>query len=207
MHAKLLQSYPTLWDTMDCMPPGSSVHGDSLGKNIGVGCHALIQGNLPNPGIEPTQYPLDLFILLEIAKVHSFYGWIVSHYICISHLLYAFVHWQTPGCLHVFSSVQSLSRVWLFATPWSAARQASLSITYSRSSLRFTSFESVMPSNHLILYCSLLLLPPIPPSIRVFSSESTLRMRWPKSFIFSYCLYKPRPDREYFLEWLEYFLE
>ena len=95
MHAKLLQSYPTLWDTMDCMPPGSSVHGDSLGKNIGVGCHALIQGNLPNPGIEPTQYPLDLFILLEIAKVHSFYGWIVSHYICISHLLYAFAHWQT----------------------------------------------------------------------------------------------------------------
>ena len=59
---------------MDHMPPGSSVHGDSLGKNIGVGCHALIQGNFPNPGIEPTQYPLDLFILLEIAKFHSFYG-------------------------------------------------------------------------------------------------------------------------------------
>ena len=67
-----------------------------------------------------------------------------------------------------FSSVQSLSRVWLFATPWIAARQASLSITNSRSSLRLTTIESVMPSSHLILGRPLLLLPPIPPSIRVF---------------------------------------
>ena len=81
-----------------------------------------------------------------------------------------------------FSSVQSLSRVRLFATPRIAARQASLSITNSRSSLRLTSIESVMPSSHLILCCSRLLLPPIPPRIRVFSNESTLRMRWPKSF-------------------------
>ena len=79
-----------------------------------------------------------------------------------------------------FSSVQSLSRVRLFATPWIAARQASLSITNSRSSPRLTSIESVMPSSHLILYCPLLLLPPIPPSNRVFSNESTLCMRWPK---------------------------
>ena len=81
---------------------------------------------------------------------------------------------------HPLSSVQSLSRVRLFATPWIAARQASLSITNSRSSLRLTSIESVMPSSHLILCRPLLLLSPIPPSIRVFSSESTLRMRWPK---------------------------
>ena len=67
-----------------------------------------------------------------------------------------------------------------FATPWIAAHQASLSITNSRSSLRLTSIESVMPSSHLILCRPLLLLPPIPPSIRVFSSESTLHMRWPK---------------------------
>ena len=73
-------------------------------------------------------------------------------------------------------SDQSFSRVRLFAAPWIAARQASLSITNSRSSLRLTSIESVMPSNHLILYCPLLLLPPIPPSIRVFSNESTLRI-------------------------------
>ena len=72
---------------------------------------------------------------------------------------------------------QSLSRVRLFVTPWIAACQASLSITNSRSSLRLTSIESVMPSCNLILYRPLLLLPPIPPSIRVFSSESTLRMR------------------------------
>ena len=73
-------------------------------------------------------------------------------------------------------SDQSLSRVWLFATPWIAARQASLSITNFRSSLRLTSIESVMPSSHLILCRPLLLLPPIPPSIRVFSNESTLRI-------------------------------
>ena len=73
-----------------------------------------------------------------------------------------------------FSSVQSLRRVWLFATPWIAARQASLFITISQSSLRFTSIESVTPSSHLILCCPLLLLPPIPPSIRVFSNESAL---------------------------------
>ena len=77
-----------------------------------------------------------------------------------------------------FSLVQSLSRVQLFATPWIAARQASLSITNSRSSPKPTSIESVMPSSHLILCRPLLLLPSIPPSIRVFSSESTLRMRY-----------------------------
>ena len=75
--------------------------------------------------------------------------------------------------VYQFSSVQSLSRVWLFATPWVEARQASLSITNSLSLLRLTSIESVMPSSHLILCRPLLLLPPIPPSIRVFSNAST----------------------------------
>ena len=84
-------------------------------------------------------------------------------------------------------SVQSLSRVQLFATRWIAARQASLSITNSQSSLRFMS-ESVMPSSHLILCRPLLLLPPIPPSIRVFSNESTLRMRWPKYWSLSFSI-------------------
>ena len=87
-----------------------------------------------------------------------------------------------------FSSVQSLSRVRLFATPWIAARQASLSITISRSSHRLTSIESVMPSSQLILGRPLLLLPPIPPSIRLFSTESTLHMRWPKYWSFSYSI-------------------
>ena len=84
-----------------------------------------------------------------------------------------------------FSWVQSLSCVQLFATPWTAARHASLSITNSRSSVKPTSIKSVMPSSHLILCCPLLLLPPISPSIRVFSNESTLRMRWPKYWSFS----------------------
>ena len=87
-----------------------------------------------------------------------------------------------------FSSVQSLSRVRLFATPWIAACQASLSITNSRSSLRFTFIESVMPSSHLILCRPLLLLPPIPHSIRVFSNESTPRMKWPKYQNFSFSI-------------------
>ena len=87
-----------------------------------------------------------------------------------------------------FSSVQSLSRVWLFATPWIAACQASLSVTNSRSSLRLRSIESVMPSSHLILCHPLLLLPPITPSIRVFSNESTLRIRGPKYWSFSFSI-------------------
>ena len=83
-------------------------------------------------------------------------------------------------------SHQSLSRVRLFAAPWIAARQASLSLTNSQSSLRLMSIESVMPSNHLILCHPLLLLPPISPSIRVFSNEPTLCMRWPKYWSFSF---------------------
>ena len=89
---------------------------------------------------------------------------------------------------HQFSSVQSLSCVRLFATPRITARQASLSIANSRSSLRLTSIKSVMPSSHLILCRPLLLLPPIPPSIKVFSTESTLRMRWPKYWSFSFSI-------------------
>ena len=87
---------------------------------------------------------------------------------------------STRIMIMAFSSVQSLSRVRLFAILWTAARQASLSITTSRSLLQLMPIESVMPSSHLILCRPLLLLPPIPPSIRVFSNESTLHMRWPK---------------------------
>ena len=85
-----------------------------------------------------------------------------------------------------FSSVQSLSCVQLFATPWTAAHQASLSITNSRSLLRLMFIESVMPSNHLILCCPLLLPPSIFPSIRVFSNESVLCIRWPMYWSFSF---------------------
>ena len=87
-----------------------------------------------------------------------------------------------------FSSVQSLSHVRLFETPWTAACQASLSITNSRSLLKLMSFESVMPSNHLILCCLLLLPPLIFSSIRVFSNESVLCIRWPKYWSFSFSI-------------------
>ena len=87
-----------------------------------------------------------------------------------------------------FSSVQLLSRVRLLATPWIAAFQASLSITNSWSVLKLMSIESVMPSSHLILCRPLLLMPPIPPSIRVFSNESALRMRWPKYWSFTFSI-------------------
>ena len=93
-----------------------------------------------------------------------------------------------------FSSVQSLSRVRLFITPWTAARQASLSITNSQSLLKLMPIESVMPSIHLILCHPLLLLPSIFPSIRVFSNESTLRIRWPKYWSFSFNI---SPSNEY----------
>ena len=89
---------------------------------------------------------------------------------------------------HQFSSVQLLSRVRFFATSWTAALQAFLSITNSQSLLKLISTDSVMPSSHLILFCPLLLLPPVPPSIRVFSSESTLCMRWPKYWSFSFSI-------------------
>ena len=87
-----------------------------------------------------------------------------------------------------FSSVQSLNRVWLFATPWTAACQASLSITNSWSLLKLMSIKLVMPSNHLIFCCPLLLLPSILPSIRVFSKESAIRIRWPTYWSFSFSI-------------------
>ena len=129
--------------------------------------------------------------------------------------------WSSPfliDCLHFlhwipnekrdlqFSSVHLLSHVQLFATPWIAARQASLSITNTRSSLKLTSIESVMPSSHPILCHPLLLMPPISPSISVFSNESTLHMRWPKywSFSFSIIPSKEHPGLISFrMDWLD----
>ena len=100
-----------------------------------------------------------------------------------------------------FSSVQSLSRVWLFATAWTTARQAYMSITNSRSPPKPISIESVMPSNHLILCRPLLLLPPILPSIRVFSNKSTLRMRWPKYWSLSFNISPSNEHQDWSLGW------
>ena len=108
----------------------------------------------------------------------------------------------TPGlgsCSHCsrtvsLSSVQSLSHVWLFATPWTAAHQVSLAITNSRNLLKLMSIRLVMPSNHVILCCPLLLLPSTFPSIRIFSNESVLHIRWPKCWSFSFSI---SPSNEY----------
>ena len=106
-----------------------------------------------------------------------------------------------------FGSVQLLSHVWLFATPWISAHQASLSITNSRSSFKLMCIKSVMPSSHLILCRPLLLLPLIPPSIRVFSNESTLRMKWPKYWSFSFSI-SPSSEHpgliSFRMDWLDF---
>ena len=115
-------------------------------------------GDLPNPGIEPRVCHIASHIADQL-----------------------FTMWASRESLNfIFSSVQSLSRVWLFVIPWTAACQVSLSIANSRSLLKLMSIESVMPSNHLILCHPLLLLPSIFPSIKVFSNESALCIRWPK---------------------------
>ena len=128
-------------------------------------------GDLPDPGIQP---------LSSALARQTFY------------------HWATWEDLYVVV-VQSLSRVQLFATLWTAARQASLSITNSRSLLKLTSTESVIPSNHLIL-CHPLLLPSIFPSIRVFSDGSVLHIRWPKDQSFTFSIY-PSGSVAFMIDW------
>jgi len=155
MCVKDAQSFLTPCDPIGCSLPGSSLHGDSLGKNTGVGCHALHQGIFTTQGLNPGLPHRRNPDLLDCRQI-----------------LY-------PLSDH-FSSVQSLSCVQLFAIPWTAACQASLSITNSQSLLKLMSIESVMPSNHLIFYRPLLLLPSIFPSIRLFSNESALHIKWPK---------------------------
>ena len=141
-------------------------------------------------------YTADYLTLARyLAYLNSWQLWIKPYrYLCAGSVwLWFDLIWTNNSVIvglniHQFSLVQSLSRVQLFATPWIAARQASLSITNSRSLLKLMSIMSVMPSSHLILCRPLLLLPPIPPSIRVFSSESTLRMKWPKYWSFSFSI-------------------
>ena len=157
----------SLWSHGLYSPPGSSVRGF---------LQARILEWVVNPFSRESSWPRDWTgsPALQADSLLSEPPW--KPHTIINTLVHAFVYIQ-------FSSVQLLSRVRLFATPWIAACQASLSITNSQSSLRLMSIKSVMPSNHLILCRPLLLLPPIPPSIRVFSNESTLRMRWPNVYI------------------------
>ena len=125
-------------------------------------------------------------LLLESSHLITQIYWVMS-VVIKDDLFYTQMGFLQKKLTDAFSSVQLLSRVQLFATPWITAHQASLSITNSRSSIRLTSIKSVMPSSHLIL-CHPLLLPTIPPSIRVFSNESTLHMRWPKYWSFSFSI-------------------
>ena len=151
------QTCLTLCDSMDCIPPGSSVHGILQARTLEWVAISFSKGS-SWPKDRTTEPPRK------------------------SHII------QNKWVKVQFSSVQSLSCVQLFATPWITARQASLSITNSQSLLKLMSIESVMPSSHLILCHPFLLLPSIPPSIRVFSDESTLHMMWPKYWSFSFSI-------------------
>ena len=144
---------------------------DSPSKNTGVGSHFLLQGIFPTQGLNPC----------FLSFLHC------------GQILYPQSHQGSPSTSS-FSSVQSLSGVRPFATPWIAALQASLSITNSWSLLIFMFIESVMPSNHLIFCCPLLPPPSIFPSFRVFSNESALHIRWPKYWSFSFNI---SPSKEY----------
>jgi len=134
----------------------------------------------------------------QIANIH----WIIEKarefqkniYYCFTDYAKDFVDHNNLWEILQFSSVQLLSRVWLFPTPWTVARQASLSITNSQNLLKLMSMESVMLSNHLIICCPLLLLPSIFPSFKVFSNGSVLHIRWPRYWSFSFSI---SPSNEY----------
>ena len=208
------QSCLTLSKPMDCSLPGSSVLGISQARIL-EWVAVLSPGDLPNPGIELVspalaggfsycwvtwEAPYRGWGCLKISYLKWF--WVVKlkslfkmisilTYFCTHHQSF---HFMTCQLKSLFNSVQLLSRVLLFATPLTTACQASLSITNSQSSPKPMSIESVMPSNHLILCRPLLLLPLIFPSIRVFSNESALHIRWPKYWSFSFSI---NPSNEY----------
>ena len=155
------QSCQTLCDPQDGSSSGFSVHGISQARIHGMGSHSRQRDQTRASCIS-----LRFFIIWVIREAQFLRSSLTFK---VDHI-----------------SVQSLSRVWLFVTPWTAACQASLSITNSWSPPKPMSIESVMPSNHLILCCLLLVLPPVFPSIRVFSNESALCIKWPKYWSFSF---------------------
>ena len=157
MKAIVTQLCLTLYDPMDCSPPGSSVHGILQARILECVAISFSRGSSQPRDRARVSYIEGGFFTAEPPE-------------------------KPP------QSVQSLSHVWLFVTPWAAACQASLSVTNSWSLLTLMSIESVMPSNHLILCRPFLLLPSIFPSIRVFSSESVLHIRWPKYWSFTFSI-------------------
>ena len=191
---------------MVCSLPGSSVHGIFQARILEWVAISLSRGSSrPRDGTQVSRTAGRCFTLWATREVHIqmrmlcllflhthinslFYSLIptyIKQHCCRGSLIptdqfWVFLSWWE------FSSVQSLSRAQLFTTPWTAAHQASLSITNPRSPPKPMSIKTVMPSNHLILCRPLLLLPSIFPSIRVFSNESALRIRWPKYWGFSF---------------------
>ena len=143
------------------------------------------------------QFAFKFYLLLNIAKYSSFIIFIIS--LCSVMMIFLIFNISNLGLLSFFSClaslvIQLLSCIWLFVTSWTAACQASLSLTVSQSFLWLMSIESVMPSNHLIFCCPLLLLPSIFPRIGIFSNESALCIRWPKYWSFSFSI---NPSNEY----------
>ena len=159
-------------------------------------CLTLQLYGLPGSSVHGIFQAREKKIDIIISIYHYIIYYINYHWYCYIYI-YMYIHIY----IYKLSSVQSLSCVWLFATPWIAARQASLSITNSWSSSRLTSIELVMPSSHLVLCCPLLLLPPVPPIIRVFSNESTLPMRWPKYWSFSFSIIPSKKSQDWSSEW------
>ena len=183
MHAKSFQSYLTLCNPADCSPPGSSVHGISQARILEWVATSSSRGSSrPRDWTQVSSIAGRLFTTEPQGKP----------VIRIQELLRIFC--LTPLCKTLSIVVQSLSRVWLFAVPWTAALQALLSFIISWSLLKLLSIESVMPSNHLILCCPLLLLPSNFPRIRVFSSNLAFHIRWPKYWSFSIS-----PSSEYYI--------
>ena len=176
-----------LCDSMDCSLSASTVHEILQAR--------ILEWVFPSPGIFQTQgsnpgllHCRQMLYHLSYQGSPRFYIYVLICNICfsLSDLLHSV--WQTLRPPTSVVVAQSLSLVWLFAAPWIAACQAFLSFTISRSLLKLMSIELIMPSNHLILCRLLLLLPSVFPSIRVFSSESTLRIRWPKYGSFSFSI-------------------
>ena len=165
---------------MDCSPPGSSVHGILQATILEWVAIPFSRGSSQPRDWTQVSSSLDTKGRKETVSIFLMFSSAIHMVPSLPTLEVC-----SPNFIS-FSSVQfSRSVVSDSATPWIAARQASLSIAYSRSLLKLMPIESVMPSSHLILCHPLLLLPPTPPSIRVFSNESTLRMRWPKYWSFS----------------------
>ena len=176
--AKWLQSYLTLCDPIDGGPPGLCPW-DSLGKNTGMGCHFLLQCMKVKNESEVIQLCPTLSDLMDC----SLPGFSVHGILQARALEWVAISFSNARKWKV--KVKSLSCIWLSATPWTAALQASLSITNSWSLLKLMSIGSVMPSNHLIL-CRPLLLPSVFP--RVFYNKSVLCIRWPKYWSFSFSM-------------------